>query len=304
MTRQEFIAWEQVSRDTIDVKRCYVDIAGDLVAGILLSQIVYWHLPDKDGNDKLKVVKDGEKWLAKGREEWWEECRITPKQFDRACTLLESLGLIATDLKRFNGSPVKHVRICWEAFLRDLIMQAMKVKGAKEAEGKMDMPQSVKSKCPKRQERVRPLVQLDIDLKANFLTETPLSENTQRIETETPPPPPSMGEPPPAAAARAQDFLSSPPLSQEPKGQEPKGPEQKEPEQKEPEQKETEQKEPEPVAAPWADLPGERQQPFLEAALAEMRGNMRETPWDAGHSVIRTRARNLYHLAVKRGERP
>ena len=94
MTRQEFIAWEQVSRDTIDVKRCYVDIAGDLVAGILLSQIVYWHLP------------------------------------------------------------------------------------------------------------------------------------------------------------------------------------------------------------------GERQQPFLEAALAEMRGNMQETPWDAGHSVIRTRARNLYHLAVKRGERP
>ena len=103
-----------------------------------------------------------------------------------------------------------------------------------------------------------------------------------------------MGEPPPAAAARAQDFLSSPPLFQEPKGQEPKGPEQKEPE----------QKAPEPVAAPWADLPGERQQPFVEAALAEMRGNMRETPWDAGHSVIRTRARNLYHLAVKRGERP
>ena len=81
----------------------------------------------------------------------------------------------------------------------------------------------------------------------------------------------------------------SPPLFQEPKG---------------PEQKEPEQKAPEPVAAPWADLPGERQQPFLEAALAEMRGNMRETPWDAGHSVIRTRARNLYHLAVKRGERP
>ena len=53
MTRQEFIAWEQVSRDTIDVKRCYVDIAGDLVAGILLSQIVYWHLPDKDGNDAV-----------------------------------------------------------------------------------------------------------------------------------------------------------------------------------------------------------------------------------------------------------
>ena len=105
------------------------------------------------------------------------------------------------------------------------------------------------------------------------------TRNTER--TQTSPPAPLKG----GAAAGAV----SPPLFQEPKG---------------PEQKETEQKAPEPVAAPWADLPGERQQPFVEAALAEMRGNMRETPWDAGHSVIRTRARNLYHLAVKRGERP
>ena len=224
MTRQEFIAWEQVSRDTIDVKRCYIDIAGDLVAGVLLSQIVYWHLPDKDGNDKLQVVKGGEKWLAKGRENWWEECRITPRQFDRACTLLESLGLIATDLKRFNGNPTKHIRICWDVFLRDLLLQAMKVKGAKEAAGKMDIPERVKSKCPKRKERIRPLGKPDIDLKANSLTETTLSKNTQRIKTESPPPPPSMGEPPPAAAAHSQDFSPSLSPEKETKQQEPERP--------------------------------------------------------------------------------
>ena len=187
MTHQEFLAWEQASRDTIDVKRCYVDLAGELVAGILLSQIVYWHLPSKKGEDKLRVVKDGVTWLAKAREDWWEECRITPRQFDRACTLLEGLGLIVTDVKRFNGSPVKHIRICWEVFLRDLTMQAMKIKGAKEAECKMDITKSVTSKCPKRQDRIRPIVKIDIDIKPSSLTETPLSQNTQRINQRVAP---------------------------------------------------------------------------------------------------------------------
>ena len=36
-----FLTWEVRSRDTLEVKRCYVDVAGgDLIAGILLSQII------------------------------------------------------------------------------------------------------------------------------------------------------------------------------------------------------------------------------------------------------------------------
>ena len=146
MTRQEFIAWEQASRDTIDVKRCYVDIAGgDLIAGILLSQIMYWHLPAKDGGDKLRVEKDGETWLAKGRADWWDECRISPKQFDRASAILQKLGLIQTVVKRFSGNPTVHIRICWDTFLRDLTLLSMKVAG-----GNNQIPQRSITKLPKR----------------------------------------------------------------------------------------------------------------------------------------------------------
>lgn len=69
MTHQEFLVWESASRDTIDVKRCCVDLAqGDLIAGILLSQIVCHHLPAKNGADnKLIVERDGCQWLAKGQ---------------------------------------------------------------------------------------------------------------------------------------------------------------------------------------------------------------------------------------------
>jgi hypothetical protein len=143
-SRQEFLAWEQASYDTIDVKRCYVDLAqGDLIAGILLSQIIYWHLPTKIGTDKLMIERDGEKWLAKKRADWWEECRITPKQYDRAVAILEGIGVIEIKTWRFGGSPTKHIRVCWEAFLRDLALITMRVQG-----GKMDIPQRGKTGTP------------------------------------------------------------------------------------------------------------------------------------------------------------
>ena len=80
----DFLTWEKASKDTIDFKKVYVDVSGDLIAGLLLSQIIYWHLPSKDGKSKLRVHKKDKTWLAKQRSDWWDEIRITPKQYDRA----------------------------------------------------------------------------------------------------------------------------------------------------------------------------------------------------------------------------
>jgi len=41
-TFEQFLLWERASRDTLEVKRLYIDMAGDLVAGIVLSQIVFY----------------------------------------------------------------------------------------------------------------------------------------------------------------------------------------------------------------------------------------------------------------------
>lgn len=35
-----FLLWEMRSQDCIKVKRCYIDVAADLEAGVLLSQII------------------------------------------------------------------------------------------------------------------------------------------------------------------------------------------------------------------------------------------------------------------------
>ena len=114
----EFLAWERASRDTIDFKVAYVDMAGgDVIAGLLLSQIVFWHLPGKQDGSKLRVERDGHKWLVKTRKEWYDEIRLSPAQVDRALIWLKSLGIIQTARHRFDGAPTTHIRLDHDIFM-------------------------------------------------------------------------------------------------------------------------------------------------------------------------------------------
>jgi hypothetical protein len=115
-----FLLWEMRSRDCIKVKRCYIDVASDLEAGILLSQIIYWHLPDKEGEQKLTVQRNGHWWLAKAREDWWNECRLTPKQFDRAIRHLEAKHLVVAQVYKWRSANTKHIRVDWAGLLQAL----------------------------------------------------------------------------------------------------------------------------------------------------------------------------------------
>lgn len=112
-----FINLEQRDRERVDFKLIYVDMTGDLIAGLMLSQIIYWNLPAKDGTSRLRARHDGQLWLAKSREDWWDECRISPKQVDRAIDILESKGFVERKIYKFNGAPMIHLRLLREAVL-------------------------------------------------------------------------------------------------------------------------------------------------------------------------------------------
>lgn len=107
----ELFQLETFARSGFRVRLSYVDIAEDLIAGILLGQIVYWYMPNEQGRTKLRVKKNGEFWLAKGREDWKEEIRITPKQYDRAIKILISKGLVEVQKFKFNGAPTNHIKL-------------------------------------------------------------------------------------------------------------------------------------------------------------------------------------------------
>ena len=142
----EFLAWEAASRDTIDVKRIYIDIAGeDLVSGVLLSQLIYWHLPSKNGTSRTTVHKDGKTWLVKRREDWWDECRISAKQFDRASGQLIELGLIDVQRFRWNGAPTIHIYLNLEKIVERVKSILTFGENGNSPLGKMEIDQREKS---------------------------------------------------------------------------------------------------------------------------------------------------------------
>lgn len=193
LTFEDFLKWEETDYDSIKVKRIYIDIAEDLVAGLLLSQIIYWHLPSKkDGMTRLRVKKDDKLWLAKSREDWWDECRITPRQFDRAINILVDKGLVEKQRFRFDGSPTIHIRLIPDRLMEEIgtvldkyTQREMDISESaidKHEQREMDINESVKSKLTKCED---PSLQKS-DIHLNEISKT-LTETTPEITTETTP---------------------------------------------------------------------------------------------------------------------
>ena len=88
----------------------YIDITEDLVQGTLLARIMYWFSVDKNKKSKVRIFKDGYFWIAKQRKDWWEEIRITERQYDKAIKELEKKGLIKLAKYKFNSMPTIHIR--------------------------------------------------------------------------------------------------------------------------------------------------------------------------------------------------
>ncbi len=147
---------EEVSaREGFFLRRVYVEAAGgDIHAGMLLSQLMYWNLPAADGRSKLRINRDGHQWLAKRHSDWKDEIYLTSSQSKRAADILlgktavpqepmptsETRGkgrppreghviepLIATTIYKFAGTPMNHYRILWTNLRRAVILATQRI---------------------------------------------------------------------------------------------------------------------------------------------------------------------------------
>jgi hypothetical protein len=124
-----FLQEERARQDSIDFKRVYVDMTGDVLAGLMLSQIIYWHLSGKDGRPKLRVVKSGRPCLVKARGDWWDEIRLSPRQADRALGILKNRGIVITENHLFMSRHMTHIFLQVPVFL-NLYREALGVDGS------------------------------------------------------------------------------------------------------------------------------------------------------------------------------
>ncbi|SRR6266498_2401667 len=85
--------------------RCFAALAGSALAGLMLSQAVYW------ANRHTTVARGG--WFWKTQAEWYEETFMTRSEQETARKRLRERGFIE---ERRRGVPAKiHYRVCFEA---------------------------------------------------------------------------------------------------------------------------------------------------------------------------------------------
>ena len=96
----------------------YADMAGDVLSGLVLSQICYWHSADKQGKTRLRVAKDGRLWAAVSVKDMCDDTRLTPSQVSRAYGILVGKELVLKRVWRFAGTPTTHISLNWPEFCK------------------------------------------------------------------------------------------------------------------------------------------------------------------------------------------
>lgn len=109
-------------KDSIDLKRVYIDICGgNLHDAVIFSQIMFWHEPNKRGESRLAVLKNGHYWLAKRYEDWYEECRIDTDTARKCIDRLVKSKLLIKKVYHFKGKPTVHIRVDKDEFQRRIL---------------------------------------------------------------------------------------------------------------------------------------------------------------------------------------
>lgn len=162
MNFSTFLVWESALGDAFIVRGAYVKIAKDFKAGALLSRIVYYYLPGRAGNDKLRVKRNKEYWIAKTRSQWCEEIFLTERELDGALRKLSELDLIARKTYKFGGAPTLHVRLVKETFLKDFEAYLESVSKSLSDFDKMGKLISTKEEKPKDTYNIQPIIKSNV----------------------------------------------------------------------------------------------------------------------------------------------
>jgi hypothetical protein len=126
MTGEEFKKWQKKSYG-VQYKPEYTDIVGGHIpTGVLLSQIVFWFLPNRKGEQKVTVRIGDRWWIAKTKDQWWLETRLQEKAFNAAVRKLVKLGIVIKKTYHFQNRPAIHISLVWERFL-ELLDQVLAI---------------------------------------------------------------------------------------------------------------------------------------------------------------------------------
>ncbi len=158
----------------------YIDMVGDLIAGTLLSQIMYWFSENTNKGVRTGIYRDGYYWIARRREDWMEEIRISKKQYDCAIKKLTTEGKELVEVRKyqFNGIPMTHIRPITENINRGVAEWKKNLAESISAQygdgcngsspnGNMEIPQTETLNCTKGENGSSPNGNMEVPQKDN-----------------------------------------------------------------------------------------------------------------------------------------
>lgn len=103
----DFIKSISGQSNILTIPRIYIDITGDHLSALFLSQCIYWSDKGRDG------------WFYKSDKEWLDELGLSSFQIKRIKKDLEEY--IETDIRKANGAPTTHYRVNFDAVTASII---------------------------------------------------------------------------------------------------------------------------------------------------------------------------------------
>lgn len=98
---------------SLEIKREYIQLVGDLKATSLLAQLLCWYRPS-DGKTKPKkpVLKNGYYWAVNNIGGWMEDCALTRAEYYSGVKTLIDKGLVVKAVHKFtDGNPAVWMRL-------------------------------------------------------------------------------------------------------------------------------------------------------------------------------------------------
>lgn len=99
----------------------YFDLCKDIKAALLLSQITYWFSPGDNGCVRAKYIYEGRRCIIKKHEDWWAECRLTAREYERAIKILCEKGYVTTEVHYNPFTPKKQERATYLFLNEDIL---------------------------------------------------------------------------------------------------------------------------------------------------------------------------------------
>jgi len=91
----------------LTIPRIYIDLTGDHISALFLSQCVYWSDRGRDG------------WFYKSASEWEDELGLSSYQVRRCIKSLAAY--IQTDVRKANGAPTTHYKVDFEELRKSIV---------------------------------------------------------------------------------------------------------------------------------------------------------------------------------------